>query len=457
LWLVVVVVVVDIVVDIVAVVCHINIMSERNSARDFHGYDSEDEPLTEEQEERMNWRLDPEESYSDWSIQINYLQTSENDKITTANSETYHVHKNVLGVGPRKSEYFLRLFQSGESFTESKSKTSRIELEEIAAKAFPQMLDYLYWPEKELHVTAETATALHHLGSYFEMRRLRWDARQFWKKDLNIENCDIYYEQALLLHDDKIRTTVAKICTENIKSISPESRIIKVSDDRLWEDILKESWGPTYHLSTLLAAFCSNYEGIDADSFLKLTDEELLPDIDFTVAQKFIGLENKIIDKSCEVKLSSLGDRCIRSLAESWADIQVDREDTFLFLKQQSPLLLAELVTKSLAGAQDTYKNLEREQKRLETAHRRLETRCAQAERQRDEYLKERDEYRGILERFSPVTKLHCAKRDPGFKLNVTAEKPSHLPKKVPVNLLHHPVSIPTESGNYPIYFVKPP
>jgi hypothetical protein len=131
-------------------------------------YDSDDEPPVEAYGKRLDWRLDASENLSDWTIEITHQTPSEQDEATSiSKTETYHVHMNILAVGSRRSEYFARLFLSaGENFAESKSKTSKIKLEEIAANAFPQMLDYLYWPEKELHVTIETATALHHLGSY---------------------------------------------------------------------------------------------------------------------------------------------------------------------------------------------------------------------------------------------------------------------------------------------------
>jgi hypothetical protein len=49
----------------------------------------------------------------------------------------------MLAAGPRRSEYFARLFQQDGNFSESQNSTSRIELpDEIAAQAFPVLLDF---------------------------------------------------------------------------------------------------------------------------------------------------------------------------------------------------------------------------------------------------------------------------------------------------------------------------
>jgi len=114
-------------------------------------YDSDREPPAIDDDELQTWKLDPQESHSDWTIEIVSETTTEGGKVTTK-TDTYHVHKHVLSTGPRKSEYFTRLFQNEGRFAESQSKCSRIELHELAAKAFPAFLSFLYAPEiKKLH------------------------------------------------------------------------------------------------------------------------------------------------------------------------------------------------------------------------------------------------------------------------------------------------------------------
>ena len=55
-------------------------------------------------------------------------------------------------------------------------------------------LDFAHWPEAELELTTENAPAQHSMAKYFEMRRLRWEAKQFWQKDMGSATCGTYYE-----------------------------------------------------------------------------------------------------------------------------------------------------------------------------------------------------------------------------------------------------------------------
>ena len=61
-------------------------------------------------------------------------------------TDTYHVHKKKLAVGPRKSAYSVvgTLFSDGGRFAQPETQTSRIELDEIAAKSFHQLLPRLF-------------------------------------------------------------------------------------------------------------------------------------------------------------------------------------------------------------------------------------------------------------------------------------------------------------------------
>jgi hypothetical protein len=176
-------------------------------------YDSDLEPPPEDQQSRLKWRGDPAETHSDWTIEIVSKQQGKADETQEEEEtvvDTYHVHKFVLAYGARRSEYFVNLFSSrGKCFAESKSSTSRIELEPLAAKAFPKVLDYIYATHREkLDIDTETATALHFLGSYFGLRALRWETKQFWKGDITCKTAATYYSHARIFHDDKIKERV---------------------------------------------------------------------------------------------------------------------------------------------------------------------------------------------------------------------------------------------------------
>ena len=165
--------------------------------------------MDENEDVRLDWRMDADKSHSDWTIEILV-----GEKI----HGTYHVHKSMLSVGSKRSEYFERLF-GNKNFSEQQTNTSRILLEELAAKAFPLMLDYLYslWDDNKLPITHENAVVLHYLGGYFEVRGLRKRARTFWKQDMkngDLGDLAMYYEHAKLFHDEKAyRAVVEKCCS----------------------------------------------------------------------------------------------------------------------------------------------------------------------------------------------------------------------------------------------------
>jgi len=183
--------------------------------KDDDAYDS-DEPPPPVQDAVSSYRLDPEESLSDWTVEI---------VVDGTTHSTYHVHKQNLAVGPRRSEYFVKIFSGGGRFAESRDNKSRIELEELNAKYFPELLDYAY--EGKLQLKTENSTALDSMAKYFDMRRLRWEAKQFWQKDIQqATTCGTYYEHARMLKDDKILNVAVATCSENIMNIDTSSLLV---------------------------------------------------------------------------------------------------------------------------------------------------------------------------------------------------------------------------------------
>ena len=77
---------------------------------------------------RFDWRMDPECSYSDWTVEIVVLDLDgkKNER------STYHVHKGTLAVA---CSYFAKLFRN--SYAECETSTSKITLVKEAADAFP--------------------------------------------------------------------------------------------------------------------------------------------------------------------------------------------------------------------------------------------------------------------------------------------------------------------------------
>jgi hypothetical protein len=284
-------------------------------------YSDDDEPPDCE---ILTWRLDPETSLSDWTIEIN--------------EHTYHVHKNILAVGPRRSLHFCKRFQS--------NHRSKIELNPLAASCFHQLLDYLY-DDSQLDLRTENATALHWLGGYFEMRRLRWEVKQFWQHDMSTETCGTYLEHARILKDEKIASAAAAYCATHIADISTSSRLCHVPDSNFWLTLLLNklpiSTELSLHLSKLIAAYCTNNR-VEAATFLQLTQVRFLPAIDLAAAVGLIDLERTIVAPDT---LSDLQRRCIAVLIDQW-DTAWYRDEGFRNVLQQSPLVIGQIMVQSL-------------------------------------------------------------------------------------------------------------
>ena len=260
----------------------------------------------DENEGRLSWRMDPEESYSDWTIE------------TTLNGKShgiYHVHKSMLAV---RSEYFARLF-SNKDLKEHEMQRSRIELEELAAKAFPVLLDFVYslWDDDKTLITHENAVALHHLGGYFEVRGLRKKARDFWKKRMTDVQLGTYFEHSKLFHDEKVYRAVVEKCWSSACAIKSDSRLMEVSDAQFWLDVLKQNQGnPNPALSPLISDFCSmQKEQLDAETFLRLTDMTLLPELSAHAVIQLMELEQFFMPAIVSAdELSNLQERGLGTL-----------------------------------------------------------------------------------------------------------------------------------------------
>ena len=84
----------------------------------------------------LSWRQNPSESFSDWTIEAIEEEIGEPNH---GKSTLYHVHRRVLAVGPKKSEYFAKIFKSNGSANRTKLKLTKRQ-----ATVFPLALDYVY-------------------------------------------------------------------------------------------------------------------------------------------------------------------------------------------------------------------------------------------------------------------------------------------------------------------------
>jgi BTB/POZ domain len=287
---------------------HPTMAHERTVDVDIDSVDDSDAELPEETnlENRCAWRKNKngEDTFSDWTIVATVVLTSgsngeygeeqeqEQEQVTvTVTTRTFNVHKYVLAVGPRRSEYFEKLFDS--EYAESQDNTSRIELSEREAKAFPLLLDYMYdAAAPKPPFTTDNATALYSLAKRFLVTRLYIEAKAFCRQDMqHADKCGTYYEHATILQAKSILTLAAEYCRKNITIIKPSpSRLHHVPNPQFWIDLMKDQaekgtlqtlWdGPGHwELSGHIAMFCEKHHAtLSPETFLQLTDEAFLPE-----------------------------------------------------------------------------------------------------------------------------------------------------------------------------------
>eukprot|EP00550_Attheya_septentrionalis_P006198 CAMPEP_0198295380 /NCGR_PEP_ID=MMETSP1449-20131203/27356_1 /TAXON_ID=420275 /ORGANISM="Attheya septentrionalis, Strain CCMP2084" /LENGTH=408 /DNA_ID=CAMNT_0043995665 /DNA_START=82 /DNA_END=1308 /DNA_ORIENTATION=- len=295
---------------------------DRDAALFFHAnkddFGGENMSGEDTDEEPLSWRLDGADSLSDWTITIKRASDP------SGASETYHVHKNILAVGPRKSDYFASLFKVPAKLSESNTSTSIIELDDSAASAFPYMLDYMYSANGEADFSTERATALRYLAEYFNIRRLLIAATNFIRRDIRAATAPMYLAEASAYSFENIAAATGSHCAEHLEDID-RSLIARLSPALLQKIVYspKIKCG-SLTLSLIVSHFFEDRpEDHDDFFFTILTDNKLIPTIHPRAATPLLKLYLHF--RECEkgtvgINHDSLRQRCVYAIATSWKD-----------------------------------------------------------------------------------------------------------------------------------------
>ena len=100
----------------------------------------------------LSWRQPPSESYSDWTIEV--LDEDITDRQNNEGSALNHVHRRVLAVGPKKSDFFAKIFKVNSSINRNQLRFNKRQ-----AAVFPIALDYIY-TDIDLDLDTEKAYAV---------------------------------------------------------------------------------------------------------------------------------------------------------------------------------------------------------------------------------------------------------------------------------------------------------
>jgi hypothetical protein len=146
-------------------------------------------------------------SFSDWTIRVTAVVQDDTESRSDAQNdsstslvEIYHVHRNILAIGERRSGYFGNLFHYG---IDDGDHCTNVELSPQAALFFPDLLDYMYH-SRAFCVSTRNAIALLFLSQAFQIHRLQDLVESFIEGDINLLNFGYYMSEALYYSDEKM-------------------------------------------------------------------------------------------------------------------------------------------------------------------------------------------------------------------------------------------------------------
>jgi hypothetical protein len=150
-----------------------------------------------EEATHLTWTRQKTDNFTDWQILVKEIVDNDKDEPNcplVVKTETYYVHRSILGAGSRRSSYFWNDFTQNNQRTEP---TTLVELTSSAADVFPDTLDYIYGlHEGHLKISTGTATALRFLGDHFGVSTMFQAANDFIQQDISTSNLHLYLKDA---------------------------------------------------------------------------------------------------------------------------------------------------------------------------------------------------------------------------------------------------------------------
>ncbi|CAB9498989.1 expressed unknown protein [Seminavis robusta] len=311
----------------------------------------------QKEDEEFTWRGDPLETFSDWTIVVQKEDGGEDDE-----GETYHVHKCILAYGARKSLYFRKLFQNAKRYQESSSSTSHIKMHSLAAKAFPELLDFVY-SEEYLEICTENAAALVFLGEYFEIQSLRLEAKDFIREFLSWDNAGSFYEQWTIFCTDDILEELVDFPFRSLTDFDVNSEFIQYTDPSFWLEVAKKRpqcppRARSDEWSLILATnFALHEDKLDLQTFQDLTSESIMPTMDSSAALDLCEVEERLRkspDDGDNDPPSPFQLRCARAVASTLPKRGGFREsDLFTKLKHRKAPFIWEMMAHHVDTQED--------------------------------------------------------------------------------------------------------
>lgn len=267
--------------------------------------------------EVFSWRGDPDDNFSDWTIQVNINKDATNAKI-----QFYHVHKFILA---RRSKYFKKLMKE-----RSKEKLSSLDLLPKQSALFPEFLDFIY-SLPTFKATTEKALPLLRLAEKMQCPSMTSFMMDFIVHDMRPQDLDvpIYLYKAVfhmkfaydLKHDHVLSFAMNYCCLhfssmqeDFLKNIQPPLFRMMINCGRL------ENNGDAFFIGGFVYLYFRLHPGALTWKFLlEATRIEIIPWMAQTTALGFLDLIqsldfNKIGDESELDAISKLCVRCFNEL-----------------------------------------------------------------------------------------------------------------------------------------------
>lgn len=291
----------------------------KSSLLDLDGYGLDDDDKgSGGNDAPLSWRLDCSDSLSDWTIVV-----SKSSNKSAQDSTTYHVHKNILAVGPR-SEYFASLFKGRHEVSEQTMSTSVITLEDSAADAFPVMLDFIYEGNGEANLDTSKAVALRHLAQYFRIRSLYEVVTCFIQNDLVADTATTYLSEAVKYHDEKLASAAEDLCAKNMGEINPARFLVLSSDLMKRIFASKEMTCESKALSKIVAKYCEGHlHDVDFTLFKSMASEQNMPQVDPESALSLLNLFVTFKGGESGNSGEHIKTRCIEAASKSWENVML--------------------------------------------------------------------------------------------------------------------------------------
>eukprot|EP00535_Pseudo-nitzschia_heimii_P009742 CAMPEP_0197192720 /NCGR_PEP_ID=MMETSP1423-20130617/25589_1 /TAXON_ID=476441 /ORGANISM="Pseudo-nitzschia heimii, Strain UNC1101" /LENGTH=1160 /DNA_ID=CAMNT_0042645669 /DNA_START=57 /DNA_END=3539 /DNA_ORIENTATION=+ len=274
----------------------------------------------------LSWRQNPSESFSDWTIEVIEDEIGEPNR---GKPTVYHVHRRVLAVGPRKSEYFAKIFKSNSSANRTILKLTKRE-----AAVFALALDYVY-ADIDLDLDAEKAYGLYSLGERLENHCIIQTVTDYYSKySMTKDYLNDFFEVGRNFKNKTLLEAAFVKCSQEIWSMDDET-VAKIDPKFLTRILLiatsvaQNGEAPQYDslkLSQMVAHFITRSATkmtLTIDVFQSLTAKSILPYVDPIAAIRLLAAQNFLSSTSSQDRQSLVDDdelqkRCVFSIRKHW-------------------------------------------------------------------------------------------------------------------------------------------